>query len=174
MKGIVPRENIGNFNSVAQKRLYEAGLGIRQAAIEVADRFIALDDQPGDANRPRHGSVLLDGVGSDQQLKGFCRFEPATRAVDRLEAEVVSSGVLLDPVAVAPPRSETTKIERTDEGVTYSTSIGTMRMNSDGSIFVDTDDRRLVTYAPAGSGRVGGLPEHETLRQSYANYLLGR
>lgn len=167
----------GSFTTVTQKRLYEQGEGIRKAALKLAERFQSLDDSAADANRPTPGSVLLDGWEDAGTLSGFCRFDPTTRQVESLDAELVASPDSPTAFDYVTPRHERVHIETGRPGVTYRTSEGTMRVNPDGSIFVDTEARLPVTWEPrarqAGDAW-GGPPEVATVRQSYADYLAGR
>lgn len=138
MLNSIPASHIGNFTSVAEKRLYDKMTAVVKPAQEMADSFIRCDNQAADQNNSVRGSVLLD----TPSLSGVCQFDPDTKVVKRLDAETVSYPTLDEDFDFEwPPRGGMTRehysIARGDDGkVTYQTRQGTVTMNPDGSLFM--------------------------------------
>jgi len=149
MKATIPASAIGNFSSVEQKRLYDKMTSIMQPVKEVADQFVACDNQPPDANT-RAGSVLLDGhYQGDHTYTGVCLFDPATKELGSLDAQVKHedfSQIDLDADFTwsssggRPGVSYAHySVQRSEAGVvTWSGPQGSVHVNADGSLFMDS------------------------------------
>ena len=143
----IPASAIGNFSSLEQKRLYDKMTRVMQPVKEVADTFIACDNQPPDHNT-KAGSVLLDGLyNSANTYSGLCQFDPSTKAVTKLDVQVkhedfskvdVDADFIWTSSGIPPGVSYRNYSVRSESGVTtWSGPQGSVCVNADGSLTMD-------------------------------------